>query len=95
MDAYLLSESSLFVWDDRILILTCGQTKLIRSVLLMIEEFGAEKMASVIYQRKNEFRADEQHSSFLDDVEELKKKKLMVKPCALEKFTATTIFSFT
>ena len=29
VDSYLLSESSLFVWSDRFIMITCGQTQLI------------------------------------------------------------------
>lgn len=73
-DAYLLSESSLFVWDHYLLMLTCGQTRLVRSVCKMIDDFKAENLESLIFQRKNEYRAKEQHSSFLEDVETLKSK---------------------
>ena len=63
-DSYLLSESSLFVWDDRILMITCGSTKLIESVEMMIDEFGEAGIASLVYQRKNElgccYRANRQ-----------------------------------
>lgn len=74
MSAYLLSESSLFVWDDRILMLTCGQTNLVESALLFMEQFGIQNIDSLIFQRKNEYRAQLQPSSFLDDVEKLKSK---------------------
>ena len=73
-DAYLLSESSLFVWSDRVLMLTCGQTTLIKSIHLMIEEFGLENIDSLIFQRKNELRSFEQHSNFLEDIKSLNEK---------------------
>ncbi|PIP94390.1 MAG: adenosylmethionine decarboxylase [Bdellovibrio sp. CG12_big_fil_rev_8_21_14_0_65_39_13] len=73
-DSYLLSESSLFVWDDRILMITCGSTKLIESVEMMIDEFGEAGIASLVYQRKNEYRSQLQSSSFLDDVERLERR---------------------
>ncbi|MBA6364897.1 adenosylmethionine decarboxylase, partial [Colwellia sp. BRX8-8] len=37
--AFLLSESSLFVWSDRILILTCGETQLVKAVEFFIQKF--------------------------------------------------------
>lgn len=73
-DSYLLSESSLFVWDDRILMITCGSTKLIESVEMMVDEFGEAGIASLVYQRKNEYRSQLQSSSFLDDLERLERR---------------------
>lgn len=70
--AFVLSESSLFVWNDRVLLLTCGTTKLVDAVMLMESEFGAENIESLIFQRKNEFRAWEQSTNFLEDVESFK-----------------------
>ena len=36
-DAYLLSESSLFVAQDRCIMITCGQTRLIDAALLFLK----------------------------------------------------------
>ena len=66
--AFLLSESSLFVWNDKLLILTCGITHLVRSIEYFIEQIGADKIKQVIYQRKNEYFAHEQASCFGDDI---------------------------
>ena len=66
--AFLLSESSLFVWHDRLLILTCGVTQLVKSVEFFIQQIGVEKIKQVIYQRKNEYFAHEQASCFGDDI---------------------------
>ncbi|WP_371188318.1 adenosylmethionine decarboxylase [Thalassotalea maritima] len=71
--AFLLSESSLFVWQDRILILTCGVTHLVKSVEYFIEHIGMEKIAHVFYQRKNEYFAQAQFSAFGDDIKLLNK----------------------
>ncbi|WP_371189924.1 adenosylmethionine decarboxylase [Thalassotalea ponticola] len=66
--AYLLSESSLFVWDDRILILTCGVTRLVKSVEYFIKHFTMANIAHVFYQRKNEYYAQAQFSNFGEDI---------------------------
>lgn len=66
--AFLLSESSLFVWHDRIVILTCGVTQLVKSVEYFIEQLGAQNIVQLTYQRKNEYFAHAQPSSFGDDI---------------------------
>ncbi|WP_371373814.1 adenosylmethionine decarboxylase [Thalassotalea aquiviva] len=66
--AFLLSESSLFVWQDRILILTCGVTHLVKSVEYFIKHIGMDNIAHVFYQRKNEYFAQAQFSAFGDDI---------------------------
>lgn len=71
-DAYLLSESSLFVWNDRFLMLTCGTTTLINSALLFIENQGVELVNFLIYQRKNEYHSQLQKSSLDDDLKRLR-----------------------
>ncbi len=73
MKAFLLSESSLFVWDDRILMLTCGQTKLIQSAKFFVNELGADHVDCLFFQRKNEYRAQLQPSDFLEDAKNLMK----------------------
>ncbi|MCB0384446.1 MAG: hypothetical protein KDD43_03565, partial [Bdellovibrionales bacterium] len=67
-DAYLLSESSLFVFDNRVLMITCGQTTLVSAALHLVDEIGRDSLASLIYQRKNEYFPDQQHSQFHEDV---------------------------
>ncbi len=72
-DAYLLSESSLFIWKDRMLMITCGKTALKDSLLFIIEKLGPDKVDSVIFQRKNEYFAKMQDSHFYQDIEEFEK----------------------
>ncbi|TKB48714.1 adenosylmethionine decarboxylase [Ferrimonas sediminicola] len=67
-DAYLLSESSLFVWEDRFLMLTCGTTTLMDAVVSFLEQFPADSLAMLSYQRKNEYQSHLQKSSFEQDV---------------------------
>ena len=70
-DAYLLSESSLFVWSDHFLLITCGQTKLVESILYFLDHFDAQQVAQILFQRKNELYSDMQHSNFSEDVSRL------------------------
>jgi S-adenosylmethionine decarboxylase len=72
LKSFLLSESSLFVWKDRILMVTCGQTSLVDAVLFLLRELGKENVDCLFFQRKNEYRAQMQPTSFLDDVKLLR-----------------------
>ena len=54
-DAYLLSESSLFVWDHRLTMITCGKTTLVDVTLELFNEYGIHQIESLIFERKNEF----------------------------------------
>ncbi|MEI6858224.1 MAG: adenosylmethionine decarboxylase [Shewanella sp.] len=67
-DAYLLSESSLFVWDGRIRMLTCGATQLSNALVLFIKRLGTESIAYGTYQRKNEYLLQPQIRSFEQDL---------------------------
>ena len=68
LDAYLLSESSLFVWPDRVLMITCGQTILTRSVPVILDIVGRDNVALVFYERKNFMYPSEQPADFEQDV---------------------------
>ena len=72
-DSYILSESSLFVWDHRLLMLTCGETSLINSILNITKTFKKSDIDLLFYQRKNEFFPYKQRSSFMDDLKKIKK----------------------
>ena len=52
MDAFLLSESSLFIQKDRILMITCGQTDLIQAIPEILDIVGKANVARVVYERK-------------------------------------------
>jgi S-adenosylmethionine decarboxylase len=71
LDAYLLSESSLFVWDDYFLMITCGQTILVEAVLNFVDKIGYENISSLVFQRKNEYFGHLQKSHFHDDAKRL------------------------
>lgn len=70
--AFLLSESSLFVWKDRLLMLTCGETKLVQSAHYLMDIINKEDIAAVTFQRKNEYRSHLQSTHFDDDVKLLR-----------------------
>ncbi|WP_440877192.1 adenosylmethionine decarboxylase [Thalassotalea sp. PLHSN55] len=69
--AFLLSESSLFVWHSSFLILTCGETNLVNSVEYFIQQLGVDKIKHLTYQRKNEYFSHAQPSCFGDDIKQL------------------------
>jgi S-adenosylmethionine decarboxylase len=71
MDAYLLSESSLFVWPDRVLMITCGQTALINAVPEILHLVGSDNVAMVFYERKNFLFPDRQPADFEADAAQM------------------------
>ena len=71
--AYLLSESSLFVWQDRLSILTCGETRLVHAVEFFMDQVNASTILQLTYQRKNEYFSRAQPSNFFDDIKRLDK----------------------
>lgn len=70
-DAYLLSESSLFVWDRKVLMITCGTTRLPRAATALLQQLNLDHLTGFFYERKNEIFPHLQHSSFLEDARQL------------------------
>jgi S-adenosylmethionine decarboxylase len=70
-DAFLLSESSLFVFDHKMVMITCGQTCLPDAVFGLLERVPADAVDFFIYERKNEVYPHRQPTSFYDDVRRL------------------------
>ncbi|MGI2169341.1 adenosylmethionine decarboxylase [Shewanella sp. MF05960] len=93
-DAYLLSESSLFVWDKRLVIITCGLSTLIDSLIAVIDHIGIANVAFVSYQRKNEYLAHLQASTFADDISQLRQ-KIPGKACRIGHLDSHHHFIFT
>lgn len=69
---FLLSESSLFVWDHKILMITCGRTELINSAKLLLEKLGRDKLNHLFFERKNEYFPEYQRSFVFEDFKNLK-----------------------
>ncbi len=70
--AYLLSESSLFVYDDHLTMITCGRTTLVDAAVKVLERVSKDDVALVIFERKNEHFPEQQPSTFYDDARRLK-----------------------
>lgn len=74
--AYLLSESSLFVWKDHLTMITCGTTTLVKAVKFFTNHFDSKNMEALIYERKNEYFPHLQSTNFFSDVKYLKNSAL-------------------
>ena len=66
-DAYLLSESSLFVYDDRAIMITCGETTLAKSLVYILKNVDKNDIAMVFYERKNHHFPERQKYQFDED----------------------------
>jgi len=76
LDAYLLSESSMFVYPRQVVLKTCGTTTLLNAVpeLLSIARSVGLVVEDVFYNRQNYFFPEKQlhpHRSFSDEVKTL------------------------
>src|SRR5579871_3003095 len=71
LDAHLLSESSLFVADQWLTMITCGRTDLVAAVLQLCADMGTDDFQYLIYERKNAHFQEYQPSNFFDDVRRL------------------------
>lgn len=66
-DSYILSESSLFVWDHRLLMLTCGRSPLVKALKGVLKKWRLQDIDLLFFQRKNELVPRHQQSSFMED----------------------------
>lgn len=73
IDAYLLSESSLFVYDHYLVMITCGTTQLVSAVEDLMSDFDPGQIEAFFYERKNELLPQAQKTDFFKDIESLKK----------------------
>ncbi|CAM2008953.1 hypothetical protein [Acanthopleuribacter pedis] len=72
-DAYLLSESSLFVFQHRVVMITCGTTSLVAAVEEMLRTFNRDDILFLMYERKNELSPEDQHSDYEEDARRLRR----------------------
>ncbi len=72
-DAYLLSESSLFVYNDHFVMITCGTTTLVEAVTEFLKTVPVDNIETLIYERKNEHFPHYQKSNFFEDIYKLEK----------------------
>ena len=68
LDAYLLSESSLFVRDHHLVMITCGTTQLASAVRELMTSFKSDDIDAFFYERKNELLPQAQSTDFFKDV---------------------------
>lgn len=73
MDAYLLSESSLFVYDKYLVMITCGRTRLVQAVKKILSAVKPIHIDAFFYERKNEVFPQYQATDFFEDSRKLKK----------------------
>lgn len=72
--AYLLSESSLFVREDRLIMITCGTTTLVDAALKAFEFLSADDIETLVFERKNEYFPQYQRTDFYSDIKKLNSK---------------------
>eukprot|EP01087_Luapelamoeba_hula_P002120 TRINITY_DN1185_c0_g1_i2.p1 TRINITY_DN1185_c0_g1~~TRINITY_DN1185_c0_g1_i2.p1 ORF type:complete len:389 (+),score=69.13 TRINITY_DN1185_c0_g1_i2:434-1600(+) len=76
-DAYLLSESSMFVWNGRLILKTCGTTTLLKAVPMLVKVangVGLDLITQLFYSRKRFLFPEKQivpHGSFSHEVQYL------------------------
>ena len=72
--SYILSESSLFIWNHRLVLITCGKTTLSKSLIKILKSFPKDCIEVCFFQRKNEFFPQVQKSCFYKDLKKIKRK---------------------
>ncbi len=68
LDAYLLSESSLFIQDHHLVMITCGTTQLVSAARELATSFKSGDIDAFFYERKNELLPQAQSTDFFSDV---------------------------
>lgn len=71
VDAYLLAESTLFVGDRHLLLLTCGRTRVARAAARCVEVLGAGALDALVLTRLGERFPEAQPTTLADDARAL------------------------
>lgn len=69
--AYLLSESSLFVYDDFATMITCGDTSLVDAAFEILKFIPEDQIPLLFYERKNPIFPKDQTTNFYEDIKKL------------------------
>lgn len=72
LKAYLLSESSLFVWQNKLLLITCGNTHLVKAAQFFQKRVNKENIQSLLFHRHYPHQQHLQKSNFAQDTTLLK-----------------------
>lgn len=67
ISAYLLSESSLFIWQNKLLLITCGNTHLVRAAQFFQKKIAKENIQSLLFHRHQPVQPQLQKSDFAQD----------------------------
>lgn len=67
LKAYLLSESSLFIWQDKLLVITCGNTQLVKAALFIQQRISKQQISTLIFQRHQALKPHLQSTNFQQD----------------------------
>jgi S-adenosylmethionine decarboxylase len=71
--AYLLSESSLFVWENKFTMITCGRTTLTSALLAFLKAVPVEQIEALVFERKNEYFPRAQRTDFFGDIDQIRR----------------------
>jgi len=71
LDAYLLSESSLFIWEDRLVMITCGDTSPVTAIPEIMSIIDKDKISFIMYSRKINTYSKEMGSSFKQEAKRI------------------------
>lgn len=73
LDAYLLSESSLFIWKDKLLMITCGDTSPVMAVPEIISLTGKDRISRIMYVKKINNHTNGKDAGFAKETETLER----------------------